>query len=65
MIIVREAAMPYALFDCERQVSETLPTIRHVWEQAREAGLISDIPVVDEDDDQVLPVGYHVKEVAD
>jgi hypothetical protein len=57
--------MPYALFDCDRKVGETLPTIREVWLQALEAGLISDIPVSDEESGQVLPVGYHVKEVAD
>lgn len=60
-----EVMMSYALFDCDRKVSETLPTVREVWLQALEAGLISDIPVADEDGDQVLPVGYHVKEVAD
>jgi hypothetical protein len=57
--------MPYALFDCDTQVSEPLPTEIEVWKQALEAGLISDIPVADEDGGQVLPPGYHVKEVTD
>jgi hypothetical protein len=55
--------MAYALFDCDRKVGETLPTLREVWQQALEAGLISDIPVADEDDGEILPVGYQVREV--
>ena len=57
--------MPYALFDCDQKVGETLPTIKEVWQQALEAGLISDIPVSDEEGGQVLTVGYHIKEVAE
>jgi hypothetical protein len=55
--------MPYALFDCNRKVGETLPSEMDVWKQAVEAGLISDVPVADEEGGQVLPPGYHVKEV--
>ena len=55
--------MPFALFDCNRQVSKTLSTVDEVWRQALEAGLISDVPVTDEEDWQVLPIGYHVEEV--
>ena len=57
--------MPYALFDCQSQVGETLPTVREVWTLALEAGLISDIPVTDEEGYEVLPVGYHIREVRD
>ena len=55
--------MPYALFDCDKQVGESLPTEADVWKQALEAGLISDLPVAGEAGGQVLPVGYHVKEI--
>jgi hypothetical protein len=57
--------MPYALFDCDHKVSETLATVREVWLQALEAGLISDIPLSDEEGGQVLPVGYHIEEVTE
>jgi hypothetical protein len=57
------AAMPYALFDGDRQIGEALPTEAEVWQQAILSGLISDVPVADESGGQVLPVGYHVKEV--
>jgi hypothetical protein len=60
-----ETAMPYALFDCDRQVGDPCPTEIEVWMQALEAGLISDIPVADEAGGQVLPPGYCVKEVAE
>ena len=55
--------MPYALFDCERQIGDAFATEQAVWKQAVEAGLVDDIPVADEADGQVLPVGYHVKEI--
>lgn len=57
--------MLYALFDCHAQVGEALPTVREVWKQALEAGLISDIPLVDAESQDVLPVGYHIGEVPD
>lgn len=56
--------MPYALFDRDRQLGEAQPTVRDVWTKALESGLIADVPVADEEDEQILPVGYHVKEVA-
>jgi hypothetical protein len=62
-VLVSERPVPYALFDCDKQVGETLPTEADVWKQALEAGLISDLPVADEASGQVLPVGYHVKEI--
>ena len=57
--------MPYALFDCHNQVGEALPTVREVWKQALEAGLIADIPAIDEESHEVLPVGYHIREVVE
>jgi hypothetical protein len=56
--------MPYALFDRDRQLGGAQPTVRDVWTKALESGLIADVPVADEEDEQILPVGYHVKEVA-
>jgi len=55
--------MPYALFDRDRQIGKPLPTELEVWKQAIQSGLIADVPVADEDGGQVLPRGYHVKEV--
>ena len=57
--------MPYALFDRDRQVGDSLPTEAEVWKQALTAGLISDVPVADEAGGQVLPAGYHVQQVRD
>jgi hypothetical protein len=56
--------MPYALFDRDRQIGEAFATEEQVWKHALQDGLIADVPVADEEDDQVLPIGYHVKEVA-
>ncbi|HKU05377.1 MAG TPA: hypothetical protein VJR30_04845 [Bradyrhizobium sp.] len=56
--------MPYALFDRERQIGAALATEAAVWKQALEQGLIHDIPVADEAGGQVLPAGYHIKEIA-
>ena len=56
--------MPYALFDGEECISEPMATELEVWKQALEAGLISDIPVADEEGGQVLPPGFQVREVA-
>jgi hypothetical protein len=55
--------MPYALFDGDERVSEAMPTELDVWKRALEAGLISDLPVADEDGGQLLPPGFHVKQV--
>jgi len=55
--------MPYALFDRDRLVGKMLPTEAEVWKQALASGLISDVPVADEAGGQVLPIGYHVKEI--
>jgi hypothetical protein len=55
--------VPYALFNRHTLIGKVLPTEAEVWKQALESGLISDIPVADEAGGQVLPVGYHVKEI--
>lgn len=55
--------MPYALFDRERRIGKALASEAEVWKQALEAGLIDDIPVADEAGGQVLPAGYHVRQV--
>ena len=55
--------MPYALFNRDRLIGKVLPTEGEVWKQALESGLISDVPVADEAGGQVLPAGYHVKEI--
>jgi hypothetical protein len=56
--------MPYALFDRDRRIGMTLPSEADVWKQALEAGLVDDIPVADEAPGQVLPAGYHIRQVA-
>jgi hypothetical protein len=58
-----ERFVPYALFDGDRQIGPDLPTEAAVWKQALDSGLIADIPVADEAGGQVLPAGYHVKEI--
>jgi hypothetical protein len=62
-VLIWERFVPYALFDGDRQIGPNLPTERAVWKQALNSGLISDIPVADEAGGQVLPAGYHVKEI--
>lgn len=55
--------MSYALFDRGEQVGEPQPTELEVWKQALEVGLISDLPVADEEGGQVLPPGLQVRKV--
>jgi len=55
--------MPYALFDHDKRVGEPMPTELEAWKQALEAGLISDLPVADEEGGQVLPPGFHVRQL--
>jgi hypothetical protein len=55
--------MPYALFDRDRQIGGTFPCEADAWKQALADGLIGDVPVADEEGGQVLPAGYHVREV--
>jgi hypothetical protein len=53
----------YALFDGERQLGGTFPTEKEVWEAALIEGLVTDVPVADEEGGQILPKGYHVEKV--
>jgi hypothetical protein len=56
--------MSYALFDGnDRRIGEVFPTEKDVWMRAITTGLVSDVPVADEAGGQVLPLGYHVKQV--
>jgi hypothetical protein len=55
----------YALFEGNRQIGNPFPTEKEVWEAALIEGLVTDVPVADEESGQVLPVGYHVEHVAD
>jgi len=60
----REAQM-YALFEGNRQIGNPFPTEKEVWEAALIEGLVTDVPVADEEGGQVIPAGYHVEHVAD
>ena len=55
----------YALFEGNRQIGNPFPTEKEVWEAALIEGLVTGVPVADEESGQVLPVGYHVEHVAD
>ena len=57
--------MAYALFDGDKRVGEPQPTEPDVWKQALASRLIRDVPVADEAGGQVLPAGFHIKEVAE
>jgi hypothetical protein len=61
---LRELAM-YALFEGDRQIGNPFPTEKEVWEAALIEGLVTDVPVADEEGGQVIPAGYHVEQVAD
>jgi hypothetical protein len=51
----------YALFDGDKQIGNSLPTEKEVWEAALIEGLVTDVPVADEEGGQVIPRGYRVK----
>jgi hypothetical protein len=55
----------YALFEGDRQIGNPFPTEKEVWEAALIEGLVTDVPVADEEGGQVIPAGYHVEQVAD
>jgi hypothetical protein len=55
----------YALFEGNRHIGNPFPTEKEVWEAALIEGLVTGVPVADEESGQVLPVGYHVEHVAD
>lgn len=53
----------YALFEGERQIGSPFATEKEVWEAALIEGLVTDVPVADEEGGGLLPAGYHVQEV--
>ncbi|MBR0788448.1 hypothetical protein JQ631_05145 [Bradyrhizobium manausense] len=53
----------YALFEGERQIGNPFTTEKEVWEAALIEGLLTDVPVADEEGGQLLPAGYHVQRV--
>jgi hypothetical protein len=55
----------YALFEGEKQIGKAFPTEKVVWEAALITGLVTDVPVADEEGGQILPSGYHVARVDD
>jgi hypothetical protein len=55
----------YALFDGDKQIGNLFPTEKEVWEAALITGLVTDVPVADEEGGQILPAGYHVEHVED
>jgi hypothetical protein len=57
-----EVAM-YALFEGNKQIGNPCHSEKEVWEAALIEGLVTDVPVADEEGGQILPKGYHVKRV--
>jgi hypothetical protein len=55
----------YALFEGDKQIGSPFPTEKEVWEAALIEGLVTDVPVADEEGGQILPRGYHVARVDD
>jgi hypothetical protein len=55
----------YALFERNKQIGNPFPTEKEVWEAALVTGLVTDVPVADEEGGQILPAGYHVERVED
>lgn len=53
----------YALFEGERQIGNPSATEKEVWEDALIEGLVTDVPVADEEGGRLLPAGYRVKQV--
>lgn len=51
----------YALFEGDKQIGDPFPTEKEVWEAALIEGLVTDVPVVDEEGARLLPDGYHVE----
>jgi hypothetical protein len=62
---MREERMAYALFYHDQCIGAAAPTELEAWRRALRSGLITDIPVADEQGGQVLPRGLHVKQVAE
>jgi len=53
----------YALFEGNKQIGSAFPSEKEVWEAALIEGLVTDIPVADEQGGQVLTAGYRVAKV--
>ncbi|MET4801041.1 hypothetical protein [Bradyrhizobium sp. LB11.1] len=53
----------YALFEGDRQIGKPFATEKEVWDAALIEGLITDVPVADEEGGRLLPAGYHVQQV--
>lgn len=53
----------YALFEGDRQIGSAFPTEKEVWKAALIEGLVTDVPVADEEGGQVIPIGYHAAKV--
>ncbi|MDH2347069.1 hypothetical protein [Bradyrhizobium sp. SSUT77] len=53
----------YALFEGERQIGNPFATEKEAWEAALIEGLVTDVPVADEEGGQLLPAGYHVRQL--
>jgi len=55
-----EEVSMYALFEGKKQIGSPFPTEKEVWEAALIEGLVTDVPVADEEGGQILPRGYRV-----
>ena len=55
----------YALFEGDRQIGNPFLTEKEVWEAALIEGVVTDVPVVDEESGQIIPAGYQVKRVSE
>jgi hypothetical protein len=51
----------YASFEGNTQIGNSFRTEKEVRQAALIEGLVTDVPVADEEGGQVLPNGYHVK----
>jgi hypothetical protein len=53
----------YALFEGDKQIGNPFRTEKEVWEAALIEGLVTDVPVADEEGGNLLPAGYHVARI--
>ncbi|MCA1359216.1 MULTISPECIES: hypothetical protein [Bradyrhizobium] len=53
----------YALFEGNKQIGNPFPTEKEVWEAALIEGLVTDVPIADEEGGHILPAGYHVERI--
>ena len=51
----------YALFEGTKQIGPPFETEKEVWEAALIDGLVTDVPVADEEGGQILPKGYQIR----